>query len=283
MACAIPDQTAKTVAKCFLREIILRRGSPSQLLTDQGTNFTSQLLSEVCKLCNVKKIQTSPYHPQGDGLIERFNRTLATMLSMYVNTRHNDWDLILLFCMFAYNTSVQDSTKFSPFFLLYGRSPKLPPELTLCSSNSKTYIELEEYLTEVSKRISDSWELARANIQTSQDKQKEYYNRKMKDTNFCCGDLVYRYSPAVKVGQSPKFVHPWRGLFEIIDVRYLNVQIRSFENAETKWVHVNLLKKFSSKSMKNCVSNPQNLKNSSKKTFSQQQHKSHTYNLRCRH
>lgn len=90
IACAIPDVTALTVAKKFVNEVILKHGAPTKLLSDQGANFTSQLISEICKLCSVRKIQTSPYHPQCDGLVERFNKTLATMISMYVNNNHND-------------------------------------------------------------------------------------------------------------------------------------------------------------------------------------------------
>lgn len=208
--CAISDISAKTVAEKFLEEIILRHGSPKKLLTDQGKNFTSKLISELCILCQIKKSQTTPYHPQCDGLVERFNKTLSNMLAMYVNERHNDWDRFLSFCFLAYNSSNQESTKFSPCFLLYGRNPILPTEIAFSNNQGPEYIELSDYVTEISTLIKDSWQIARRNIGKAHEVQKFNYDKRTKSINFEIGDLVYLYTPAVKVqyGQTPKFSPP---------------------------------------------------------------------------
>jgi transposase InsO family protein len=126
MTSPLRDVTAESTARVFLSEVILRHGAPVELLSDQGKNFTSKLIDEVCKLCDTRKSNTSPYHPQTDGLVERFNKTLATMISMYVNKKQNDWDIFLPFVTFAYNTCKHESTKYTPFFLMYGREPRLP-------------------------------------------------------------------------------------------------------------------------------------------------------------
>ena len=102
---AITDQEAKTVARC-LEEFISRHGVPQVLLTDQGRNFESQVVTEVCDLLHINKKRTTAYHPQCDGQVERFNRTLANMLTMYVDKNQKDWDLWLEQVLFAYRTSI---------------------------------------------------------------------------------------------------------------------------------------------------------------------------------
>jgi len=98
-----------------------RVGIPREILSDQGTNFMSQLLKESYNLLNISQIQTSPYHPQTDGLAERFNRTLKAMIRKLVSKEGEDWDRLLPYVLFAYCEVPQSTTGFSPFELLYGR------------------------------------------------------------------------------------------------------------------------------------------------------------------
>ena len=115
-----------------------RVGVPQEILPDQGTNFTSQLLAELYRLLHVKAIRTSPYHPQTDGLVERFNRTLKSMLQKSVSEEGKDWDRLLPSVRFAYREVPQSSTGFSPFELLYGRSVRGPGgPWTSCESPGK--------------------------------------------------------------------------------------------------------------------------------------------------
>jgi transposase InsO family protein len=112
-----------------LMQVIYRHSAPEAILSDQGTNFQSNLLSELWELLDVHKLRTTPYHPQCDGLTERFNRTLQPMIAAYLNERKDDWDDKLAALQFAYNTSVHATTNCSPFELVYGRIPKLPIDL----------------------------------------------------------------------------------------------------------------------------------------------------------
>lgn len=102
----------------------------------------SNLMQNVCKLLEIKKINTTAYHPQTDGLVERFNRTLIEMLSKKVEKSGRDWGEHLPFVLFAYRASLQESTQESPFFLLYGRDPRLPSELCLEVSQDRQGIGL---------------------------------------------------------------------------------------------------------------------------------------------
>ncbi len=120
---AVADQKAETIAKLLVEGVICRRGAPQELLSDHGANFLSDLVLEVCKLFDIKKVNTSGYHPQTNGLCERFNSTLIQMLSKTVERYSHDWDRHLSYVLYAYRISVQEYTKESPFFLLCGRDP----------------------------------------------------------------------------------------------------------------------------------------------------------------
>jgi hypothetical protein len=106
----MPNQEAKTVADLFVKEFICRYGVPRKLFTDQGTNFQLKLLNEVCKLLDIDKGRTTPYHPQSDGLVERMNRTVEAMLSMFTAPGQRDWDFFLPYVMMAYRSAVQSTT-----------------------------------------------------------------------------------------------------------------------------------------------------------------------------
>ena len=126
---AMPNMEAITVARIFVNEFICRFGAPEQLHTDQGRNFESALLKEICKLLGITKTRTTPYHPQSDGMIERFNRTILNMLSTVVLDDEHNWDLHLPTLMMAYRTSRHETTGATPFSLVYGREAKLPEDI----------------------------------------------------------------------------------------------------------------------------------------------------------
>ncbi|GFX39158.1 transposon Tf2-9 polyprotein [Trichonephila clavipes] len=118
---ALPTAEVAEIAKFLLEEIVLRHGAPRVIITDRGAVFRSRLVSSLVDLCNIDHRFTTAYHPQTNGLTERFNKTLADMLSMYVDVEQKNWDEILPFVTFAYNTAKQETTGFTPFYLLHGR------------------------------------------------------------------------------------------------------------------------------------------------------------------
>ena len=109
-----------------LVKLFTRVGVPAEVLTDQGSNFMSQLLREVYHLLSIVPINTSPYHPQTNELVERFNQTLKAMLKKAASEDGKDWDCLIPYLLFAYREVPQSSTGFSPFELLYGRQVRGP-------------------------------------------------------------------------------------------------------------------------------------------------------------
>ena len=134
-AVAIPNQEAKTIADAFVKEFVCRYGVPRRLFSDQGSNLQSTLFREVCRTLEIDQDRTTPYHPQSDGLVERMNRSLEAMLSMFISPTQRDWDQYLPFLMMAYRSAVQESTGYSPSMMMLGREAELPN--SLCGENGR--------------------------------------------------------------------------------------------------------------------------------------------------
>ncbi|KAL1263245.1 hypothetical protein QQF64_005984 [Cirrhinus molitorella] len=101
-----------------------RVGIPAEILTDQGTPFMSQLMADLCRLLRVKELRTTVYHPQTDGLVERFSQTLKQMLHWVAAEDRRDWDLMIPYVLFGIREVPQASTGFTPFELLFRRQPR---------------------------------------------------------------------------------------------------------------------------------------------------------------
>ena len=174
--------TAPAVASRLV-ELFSRHGIPKEILTDQGTNFTSALLGELYKMLGVKPIKTTPYHPQTDGLVERFNQTLKQMLRKVINENGSDWDELLPYVLYAYREVPQASTGFSPFELIYGRDLRGPLDIlkdgwTQAENNED---DILHYVQRVYKRLETAKELVKTNMEKAQDKQKRWYDQKARE------------------------------------------------------------------------------------------------------
>eukprot|EP00731_Ephydatia_muelleri_P018416 Em0011g456a len=128
-AYAIPNQEAVTVANKLVDEFFCKFSVPEQLHSDQGRQFEANVMQEVCRLLQIDKTRTTPYHPQSDGLVERFNRTMLAMLASTVEEDPSNWEQHLRKVCMAYNTSVQPSTGYTPFYLMFGRLARLPVDI----------------------------------------------------------------------------------------------------------------------------------------------------------
>ena len=125
-AYAVTDNTAQTVADKLLNEFVCRFGVPQCIHTDQGREFESHLFARICEILEIEKTRTTPYRPQSDGLVERFNKTLQQMLSIFVNDNRSDWDDYIPFLLMAYRSSQQQSTQCTPNLLMLLGEVRLP-------------------------------------------------------------------------------------------------------------------------------------------------------------
>lgn len=242
-AYAIKNHTAYTVADVLVKEFISRFGIPRQLHSDQGREFESNLIAELCKLLQIRKTRTTPYNPKSDGLVERFNRTVQSMLTAFVNDARDDWDEHLPYVMMAYRASVQESTKCTPNLLMLGREVNLPVDLMVGEPSDETESVCPvEYVEWVRQATEYAFQFVQQNLQASAERQKLLYDRASGSPHFKVGETVWRYIPP-KAKQ--KFGKGWHGPFlvteQLTDVTY---RIQKSRFAKSVVVHVDHLKSY---------------------------------------
>ena len=220
--------TAPVVAE-HLVELMSRHGIPREILTDQGTNFTAALLQELYKMLGVKAIKTTPYHPQTDGLVERFNQTLKQMLRKVIDAEGRDWDQLIPYTLFAYREVPQVSTGFSPFELVYGRDIRGPLDVLKGSWTQENHDRLQEAQESVQK-----------NLEKAQRKQKAWYDQKAREMNLTVGDKVLLLLPT----RSEKLLAKWKGPYKVIKkIGKVNYEVLLDEARNKKKIfHINMLK-----------------------------------------
>lgn len=127
---AMPDAEANTVARIFYDESISKYKIPKVLITDNGTNFLSKICSKVCKFLGITVLHTTVYHPQVNGVLERWHKTLAEYLRNFTSESSLNWDTILRQAVHVYNNTPQTSTKLTPSDCLFGFTSELPSRIT---------------------------------------------------------------------------------------------------------------------------------------------------------
>ncbi len=189
---AVPtrNQTAKTTAK-VLYDFFLHYGFPLRVHSDQGRNFESKVIKELCEMAGTQKSRTTPYHPMGNGLCERFNSTLMNMLGTMEDRQKHDWKTYVPGLVHAYNCTKHDSTGYSPFYLMFGRHPRLPIDIIMG-------IELEErevqstvrYVEELQEKLKYAYDTAEKESRLATREQKQRYDRRIKGAVVQVGDRV---------------------------------------------------------------------------------------------
>lgn len=240
-AVAIPTQESTTVAKALVDNFICRFGSPLQLHSDQGRNFESNLFKDVCSFLGIDKTRTTSFRPQSNGQVERFNRTLAAMLTMYCEKKQNTWDEYLQSVMMAYRSSVHKSTSKTPNSMVLGKEIVLPLQAVIGQPVlvNTDITDTDEYVECLKRSLKENHEIARKNLKTASVYQKRYYDLKAKKKFFRKGEAVWTYEPARKVGVCSKLTSPWKGPYivekQIDDVTY---RIKKSARHPSKIYHV---------------------------------------------
>ena len=239
-AFATRDKTANTVANVLLRHILPRHACPKILLSDRGSEFLNGVIEYLTEKLHVIHLKTSPYHPQTNAKTERFHRFMVDALSKYSYSDPNNWDTFLPPMLMAYRTAIQKSSKFSPFFMMYGRDPILPID-TLLQPKLK-YLG-EEHVANTLQQLHQAYLDAQENLKDARE-----YNRRRIDRNavlkqFEPGDAVFYYNPNQMPGESSKLRLKWSPFYRILEqTSPVNYKIKHQLSGLTKIVHVNHLK-----------------------------------------
>ena len=240
------NQTAQTVAKHIFEDYVQEHGVPETLHTDQGRQFESRLVQQLCEKLGIRKSRSSPYHPQGAGIVERANRVIKEQLARYIADQGGDWDSHLHQLQLAYNSSVHSTTGLTPYFILHGREARVPANIT-CPVPAQYATSPEQYAIDVHQRLKKACQFAQQNSQQAQRRQKAGYDKKTRVIKYNSGDLVWLHDP---VNARNKLDPNWLGPFSIMSSSDdgLNYRIADIHNERTqKVVHHNRLKLFRSR------------------------------------
>ena len=233
--------TAEVVAEFLLKQVVLRHGPPCEMCSDQGKCFTAGVVRSLNRMMETNHRVTAPYHPQANGLVERLNHTLSSMLSMYVNSEHTDWDCFVPFITFAYNTSVQQSTGRTPFYLVYGREARIPLEVMRGHAGAQ-----EASGEDALKSLQRAREFVQQKLAICQQDQKDYYDQRKRPAElFAVDDYVLVYKPIRKIGKSEKLLHRWHGPYRIIaQTDALNYEVKRPRAKKSEIIHVKDIKRY---------------------------------------
>ena len=246
---AIPTKTqeATEVAEVLYRDIFTRYGAPQTLVSDRGQCFMARLVRALCTLFDIKKVQTSSFHPQSNSSAERFMSIIAQSIRTYGKLDQKDWPKYLPGIMMAYRaTPCTQSTQYSPFFLLFGREMRLPFDIAWVPKENLSH-SAQDHLNTILRNLEDAREIATKNIEEAQKRYTKYYDGKTQQPKYEPGDKVWLHNPKVPIGLSKKFHRMWTGPYYItLKGPNYTFQLRACsDNKEVKsLVHSNRLKAF---------------------------------------
>ena len=226
MVFPVADQKAITLAKLLVEQVIPFMGVPEALLSDRGTNLLSNLMLDVCQLLGVKKLNTTAYHPQCNGLVERFNRTLKAMLRKQAATYGLQWDKYLSGVVWAYRNTPHETTGEKPSFLLFGTDCRSPTEAALLPPTDIDPVDdLSDYRQEMIVSLATARVDAAESIRKAQKHYKKQHDKQAHQVKLKLGDWVLVYFPKDDTGRNRKLSRPWHGPYRVLQIRDPDVTV----------------------------------------------------------
>lgn len=245
MAHAFPchNQSAKQIAQRLWNDLFLEYGFPKRIHSDQGANFESKLIKELLALSGVDKSRTTPYHPMGNGIAERFNRTLGSMIRTLPPKSKVKWPQMLRLLTFCYNCTEHETTGFAPFYLMFGRVPRLPVDILFQSVLSdEVVVDHTEFVSRLRRDLREAMQIAQKHSQREQARHAKLYNRKVRGSPLAIGDRVLLANKGER--GKKKIADKWESSpFEVVALNpEINVyKIKEVNSDRVKTVHRNLL------------------------------------------
>ena len=189
---------------------MLHYGFPKRIHSDQGNEFENKLFRRLQELTGVSKSKTTPYHPQCDGMTERMNRTLLNMLRTLKEKEKHNWPKHLSKLAFAHNVTMNKSTGYSPYYLMFGRSPRLPIDemfgIDLAEGEVKMRKSWKQYAEDWQDSMNQAFDIAKKHAAASRERQKRYYDKRVRGADIEVGDRVlYRNRETGGTGKMRNF------------------------------------------------------------------------------
>ena len=190
-ALATKTKSAKATAEKLYNNYILTYGFPSQIHHDCGREFNNSLFAKLHQLCDIKSSKTTSHHPSGDGQTELMNRTIISMLKTLNENQKSRWKDHLSKLIFAYNSTIDKSTGYSPFFLMFGRSSRLPIDsmfpIDIGVTKQNTY---DQFVSDRKNQMNEDIQISQQKADKSAEQNRNQYNRKVHVNDIVIGDRI---------------------------------------------------------------------------------------------
>ena len=204
--CAHDEYDARPTAKIILNKWFARHGTPARMQSDNATNFTAEIAQELMKASQVTKVTSTPTHPRGNGLVERQNRTLLTLLRVYTSRRMQDWDEQIDGILGAYKSTRHATTGFSPYMLHHSAEKSIPLSFIYPEFAARGFDSKEEFVEHLLARQQEIHELVRRNTHQAQLRQKLKFDRHLKAKAHAVGDAVWVFCHIIPKGGTRKLI-----------------------------------------------------------------------------
>ena len=246
---AIPtkNQSAKTTARVLFDNFICHYGFPARLHSDQGRNFESEVIKELCSIASIDKSRTTPYHPMGNGMPERFNQTLLNMLGTLEDDQKSDWKSYVPSLVHAYNSTRHESTGYSPHYLMFGRHPRLAVDAFLGIKPGPERSDKSKYVTDLKKRLEYAYKTASKEARRQGRRHKTVYDLRVRESQLQPGDRVLVRNVGVRGKR--KIADRWeKDVYLVVDQPNKDIPVyllkREHGRGKRRMLHRNLLLPF---------------------------------------
>ena len=240
-----PNKEANTIARILVEQVICRFGVPLSLLTDNTRELGGDVMTAICHLLGVEKLRTTVYKASTNAAVERFHRTLNSMLGRMIEDNEKDWDMLLPYVMAAYRSSRHEATGFTPNYLLLGREVHAPVDLVYETPEVVASSSYEAYSDELENRFQYAYALVRDHLGEAAKRSKRYYDLHVRPRRFSVGDWVYYYNPRKYTGKQEKWARKYSGPYLVVKVvGPVNVVLQKTKRSKSFMVHVDKVKPY---------------------------------------
>ena len=226
----VNNERANTTAKKLMEEVFLKFSFPNFIHSDNGSAFVNSVMKELTEMCGMTHTKSLPYTPQGNAICERMNQTLLDMLGTLDEVKKKNWKNHLSSVQYAYNTTMHATTGYAPFYLLFGRHPRLVGDIILGIDRDHTY--KNEYITEVRKSLQSAYQKCKQSLLKHNERHKRYYDSKLIPVmrKLQLGDIVVTR----KMILTSKIDNRWNGEpHKVVGIPVDDIPVYQVKNCET--------------------------------------------------
>ena len=215
----IPNHTATTVARVLFDRVFSMFGPPLQLLTDRGSEFESALMQELCKWFGIQKLRTTAYKPSTNGAVERYHRSLNSILAKIIADDQRDWCEKVPTATAAYRASTHEVTGYSPNFIMFGRENRAPIDLLWdFKDDHNEAMLMDDFVCSKTNMMRLVYADVRNSLGVAANRRKDRYDTGVKTTTFSVGSWVWYICSRRHVGLSPKWQKHYTGPYLVVRV-----------------------------------------------------------------